>query len=83
MKASKKKSSSYQNKCSIEQFRLLLQNNIKVYPISVLGSKKWKIQVSIHNKLKTFNKEIMENEIQESIDKTLLYYYDELKKGKK
>jgi carbon monoxide dehydrogenase subunit G len=73
LKASKKKSSSYQNKITCEQFQFLLQNEVKVYPISIGGSKKWKIQVSIYGKLKTFSKELMDYEIQEAIDKTMLW----------
>jgi hypothetical protein len=79
----KKKSSSYQNKVTSDQFRILLLNEIKVYPISIYGSKKWKIQVSIHNNLKTFNKEIMHDEIQEAIDKTMLHYFNDLKNKNK
>jgi len=76
--SSKKKSSSFQNKLTADQFKLLLQNEIKIYPISVLGTKKWKIQVSIHGKLKTFAKEIMHDDIQEALDKTQLYYWNDL-----
>lgn len=76
--SSKKKSSSYQNKLTADQFKLLLQNEIKVYPISVSGTKKWKIQVSIYSKLKTFDKEIMHDDIQEALDKTALHYWRQL-----
>lgn len=78
--SSKKKSSSYQNKITCEQFQFLLQNEVKTYAISVLGCKKWQIQVSIYGNLKTFSKELMDYEIQEAIDKTMLWYYDKLKK---
>ena len=79
MKHSKKKSSSYQNKITCEQFQFLLQNEVKTYSVSIQGTKKWKIQVSIYGKLKTFSKELMDYEIQEAIDKTMLWYYNKLK----
>ena len=83
MKASKKKSSSYQNKITCDKFQFLLQNEVKIYPISFGSSKKWKIQVSIYGKIvKTFSKELMDYEIQEAIDKTMLWYYDKLKNPK-
>lgn len=78
----KKKSSSYQNKITSDQFQLLLQNEIKVYPISDTRSKFWFIQVSVYGKLKTFSKPVKQDDIQEAIDKTLLYYYEQLKAGK-
>lgn len=83
MKQPKKKSSSYQNKLTADQFNFLLKNEIKIYPVSTHLTKKWKIQVSIHGRIKTFSKEITANEIQEAMDKTQLYYYEELKKGTK
>ncbi len=82
MKTSKKKSSSYQNKITCDKFQFLLQNEVKTYAVSVPKTKKWKIQVSIYGKLKTFSKELMEYEIQEAIDKTMLWYYDKLKNPK-
>lgn len=82
MKASKKKSSLYQNKITCNQFQFLLQNEVKVYAISKKDSKKWLIQVSVYGKLKTFSKELMADDIQEAIDKTMLFYYDKLKNGK-
>lgn len=82
MKASKKKSSSYQSKITCDQFQFLLQNEVKIYPISKKYSKKWLIQVSVYGKLKTFSKELMPDDIQEAIDKTLLFYYDKLKNSK-
>jgi len=83
LKTSKKKSSSYQNKITCDKFQFLLQNEVKIYPISIGTSKKWKIQVSIYGKIdKTFSKELMEYEVQEALDKTLLHYYNKLKNPK-
>ena len=79
---SKKKTSSYHNKITSEQFKYLLDNEIKVYAVSIKYSNKWRIQVSIYGKLKTFDKEIAHDDIQESIDKTMLFYHNKLKEGK-
>ena len=79
MKASKKKSSSYQNKITSDQFQFLLQNEVKVYPVSDTKSKLWYIHASVYGKIKRFPKLIREDEIQEAIDKTMLFYYDKLK----
>lgn len=77
MKQPRKKSSSYQNKLTSDQFKFLLQNEVKVYPVS--SSKGWLIEVSIHGKLKRFKKLLKQDDIQEAIDKTQLYYYDKLR----
>jgi hypothetical protein len=60
----------------------LIKNEVKIYAVSVPGTKMWKIQVSIYGKIKTFSKELMDYEIQEAIDKTMLLYYDKLKNPK-
>lgn len=77
----KKKSSSYQNKLTSNQFNLLLKNEIKVYPVSDIKKVGWFIEVSIHGKLKRFKKSLKQDEIQEAIDKTQLYYYEKLQNG--
>ena len=79
MKQPKKKSSSYQNKLTSDQFNFLLKNEVKVYPVTVVSKVGWFIEVSIHGKKKLFNKPLEQDEIQEAIDKTLLHYYDKLK----
>ena len=80
MKQPKKKSSSCQSKTTAQQFSFLLDNGVKVYPVTVISKVGWFIQVSIHGKKKTFSKALKQDEIQEAIDKTLLHYYDKLKK---
>ena len=75
MKALKKKSSSYQNKITSKQFQYLLQNGIKVYAVSDPNTKKWFIESDTYGKIKTFTKLVMQDEIQEAIDKTLVFYY--------
>jgi len=77
-----KKSSSYQNKITSDQFKFLLQNEVKVYPVSDTQSKLWYIHVSIYEKVKRIPKLVRQDEIQESIDKTMLFYYDKLKNNK-
>lgn len=78
MKQPKKKSSSYQNKLTSDQFNFLLKNEVKVYPVTQVSKVGWFIEVSIHGKKKVFNKALKQDEIQEAIDKTYLHYYKEL-----
>ena len=80
--ASKNKSSSYQNKITSDQFKFLLQNEVKVYTVSDTQSKLWYICASVYDKVKRFPKLIRQDEIQEAIDKTMLFYYDKLKNSK-
>ena len=77
-----KKSSSYQNKITSDQFQFLLQNEVKVYAVSDTQSKLWYIHASVYGKVKRFPKLVKQDEIQESIDKTMLFYYDKLKNSK-
>jgi len=77
-----KKSSSYQNKITSDQFQFLLQNEVKVYAVSDTQSKLWYIHASVYGKVKRFPKLVRQDEIQESIDKTMLFYYDKLKNSK-
>jgi len=79
---SRKKSSSYQNKLTAQQMQFLLQNEVKVYPVSDTNTKMWFIYSSIYGKVKKFPKAVKQDEIQEALDKTLLYYYDKLKNHK-
>jgi len=77
-----KKSSSYQNKITSDQFQFLLQNEVKVYAVSDTQSKLWYIHASVYGKVKRFPKLVRQDDIQESIDKTMLFYYDKLKNSK-
>lgn len=79
MKQPKKKSSSYQNKLTSDQFNFLLKNEVKVYPVSDVKKVGWFIEVSIHGKIHRYKKPLIQEDIQEAIDKTQLYYYDKLK----
>ena len=51
---------------------------IKVYPVSIRG--KWYIQSDSNGKIKTFEKAITQNEINDSLAKTIKFYYDKLTK---
>lgn len=72
------KSSSLQKTASPEQIYFVGRSGIKVYPINISGS--WYIQSDNNGVLKTFSKEISTIEINESIAKTVIYYYNQLKK---
>lgn len=71
------KSSSLQKTASPEQIYFVGKRGIMIYPINVEGS--WFIQVNNNGKLKTFSKVISITEINESVAKTVIYYYNELK----
>ena len=51
---------------------------IKVYPVSIRG--KWYIQSDSNGKIKTFEKSIAQNEINDALAKTIKFYYDKLTK---
>lgn len=93
MKASKKKSSSYQNKITCDQLKFLFDNGVKIYPISKNGY--WYIEVDVYGKKKIIDKAIGIGNVLsqqrpvyagvnwlEAIGKTMLFYYDKLKNGK-
>ena len=77
------KSKKYANKLTSEQFQCVLRNDIKVYAVSVLYSKDWMIEASIVGRINRFDKKLKQDDVQEAIDKTYLYYYDKLMKPKK
>ena len=51
---------------------ICFKNNVKVYPIMFKGS--FKVQVSFDGKIKTFDKMIGKNEVNEALTKTYLHY---------
>jgi hypothetical protein len=59
---------------------LVGKNGIKVYPVSKLGS--WFVEVDNNGKVQLFNKKVPQNEINESIAKTIVFYYNKLKEIK-
>ena len=50
-----------------------LQHNVKVYPISVKHSGKWKIQINNNGNLTTFDKEVYPKELNQALEKTILF----------
>ena len=73
----KKKSNSFQKTASPEQIYLLSQNNISVYPISISGA--WYIEVDTNGKKHRFSKKVAQNDLNESIALTIIFYYNKLK----
>lgn len=80
----KKKSNSFRKTASPEQIYLLSQNNISVYPVfekdnpqSLTGA--WYIEVSTNGKKHRFPKKVAQNELNESIALTIIFYYNKLK----
>lgn len=66
---------------SPEQIHLVGKNGIKVYPISKSGA--WFIEVDNNGKIYRFEKKVPQNELNESLAKTIIYYYNKLKETKK
>jgi len=80
----KKSSSSTETKVRPEQFHLVLSSGIKVYPVSYYDEEKKTttrhVQVDNNGKIKTFNKPVSPNDLNDAIAKTIIYYFNELKK---
>ena len=66
---------------SPEQLYFVHQHGIKVYPISKSGS--WFIEVDNNGKLHRFDKKVAQNDLNEAIAKTIVFYYNKLKEPKK
>lgn len=67
----------YCSKLTGEEVWVLLRNNIKIYPVNINGM--WFIEVNNNGFCKLFPKSISKDEINISIEKTVLYYYKQLK----
>ena len=74
----KKKLSLSQKTASPEQIYYVHKNGIFVYPISKSGS--WFIEVNNNGKILRFPKKVSQNELNESLAKTIIFYYNKLKK---
>lgn len=59
-----------------KEMSLCIRNRIKVYPVSIKN--KWFIEVDNKGQKKTFEKSVTQDEIQESVIKTYLFYYEKL-----
>lgn len=66
---------------SPEQIYFVHKNGIFVYPISKLGA--WFIEVDNNGRLQRFNKKVAQNDLNEAIAKTIVFYYNKLKEPKK
>jgi len=70
---------------SAEQFTFVLNNGIKIYPISIYDEDEYVykryIQVDDNGKITTYSKTVTPNDLNDAIAKTIIYYYNELKKG--
>jgi len=77
----KKKSNLFQKTASPEQLYFVHKHGIKVYPISKSGA--WFIEVDNNGRLQRFDKKVAQNDLNESIAKTIIYYYNKLKETKK
>jgi hypothetical protein len=69
-----------QKTASPEQIYFVGKSGIKVYPIYVNDG--WYIQVDNNGVLKTFPKKVLQKEINDSVAKTIIYYYNLLKTKK-
>lgn len=76
----KNKSNSSQKQASPEQIYLVIKNGIKVYPIYVLSS--WFIESDNNGRKLRFEKRVPQNELNEAIALTIIYFYNKLKEKK-
>lgn len=73
----KKKSNLHQKIANPEQIYLVLKNGIHVYPIFKLGS--WYIEVNNNGKIQRFDKKVSQNELNDAVARTIIFYYNKLK----
>jgi len=76
----KKKSNLLQKTASPEQIYFVSKNGIKVYPISKSGA--WYIEVDNNGRIQRFEKKVSQNELNEAIALTIIFYYNKLKEKK-
>lgn len=76
----KSKSNSSQKRASPEQIYFVHKNGIFVYPVSKLRA--WFIEVDNNGRLQRFNKKVAQNDLNEAIAKTIIFYYNKLKEKK-
>jgi hypothetical protein len=76
----KKKSNSSQSNASPEQIYFVAKNGIKVYPITKTGA--WYIEVDNNGRIQRFEKKVSQNELNEALAKTVIFYYNKLKEKK-
>lgn len=76
----KKKSNSSQKTASPEEIYFIAKNGIKIYPVSKFGA--WFIEVDNNGKIYRFPKKVPQNELNEALAKTTIFYFNKLKKIK-
>lgn len=81
------KTQKRETQVSAEQFTFVLNNGIKIYPISIYDEDEYVykryIQVDDNGKITTYSKTVTPNDLNDAIAKTIIYYYNELKKEQK
>lgn len=53
-----------------------LKNGVKIYPI--YKDYRWYIQININGKIKTIDKTVSQNKINEAVTKTYIFYAEKL-----
>jgi len=76
----KKLNSLAESKASPEQIYFVYKNGIKIYPVNV-GQKMF-IEVDNNGKIKRFDKELKQKEVNDALAKTIIYYCELLEKTK-
>lgn len=76
----KRKSNLHQKTASPEQIYFVIKNGIKIYPIS--SNRQWFIEVDNNGVIFRFKKKISNDLLNESIAKTVIFYYNKLKEKK-
>lgn len=74
----KKKSNSSQKTASPEQIHFVAKNGIKIYPVSKSGA--WFIESDNNGKIYRFDKKVSQNDLNEALAKTTIFYFNKLKK---
>lgn len=76
----KKKSNLRQKMASPEQIAFVINSGIKIYPVSKSGS--WFIEVDNNGRFQRFDKKVPQNDLNDAIAKTIIFYYNKLKEKK-
>ena len=76
----KTKYNSQQKTASPNEIYFVGKNGIKVYPVSISGS--WFIEVNNNGKTHRFDKKVSQNDLNEALAKTIIFYYNKLKEKK-
>lgn len=77
--AKKTKANSWDSKLTGYETRFLLKQGIRIYPVYDMS---WFIEVDNNGNLKRFDKRVATADINESIEKTVIYYYNLLNQKK-